>query len=66
MKFINEAGQAMPVQPYPLKEIFDLDTPNFMPALELWAWINAVVLNEPYMYLIRITFIRTHFFTRSS
>ncbi|WP_180172797.1 putative metallopeptidase [Acinetobacter sp. YH01025] len=43
---INEVGQAIPVRPYPPKEIFDLDTPNFIPAPELWAWIKAVFLNE--------------------
>lgn len=43
---MNEVGQLVPVRPYPPKFIFELDTPDFLPAPELWAWIKAVFLNE--------------------
>lgn len=41
-----QLGHPVPVRPYPPKQIFELDTPDFVPAAELWTWIKVVFLNE--------------------
>ena len=42
---MNEIGFVINQRPYPPKEIFCLDTPNFVPAPELWEWIKTIFLN---------------------
>lgn len=41
----NEVGFHVPVRPMPPEWIFEIDTPNFAPAPELWEWIRQVFLD---------------------
>lgn len=43
---MNELGFVIPKRPYPPKDIFALDTPNFIPAPELWQWIKTTFLDK--------------------
>ncbi|PKF31942.1 putative metallopeptidase [Acinetobacter proteolyticus] len=41
----NEIGFVVKARPYPPEHIFLMDTPDFLPAPELWRWIKANFLN---------------------
>ncbi|MGU2708318.1 putative metallopeptidase, partial [Acinetobacter baumannii] len=41
----NEVGFHVPVRPMPPEWLFEMDTPNFVPAPELWEWIRKVFLD---------------------
>ncbi|MCG2572347.1 transposase [Acinetobacter sp. ME22] len=41
----NDVGFVVQQRPYPPDWLFALDTPNFAPAPELWAWIKRIFLN---------------------
>ena len=41
----HEIGFVINQRPYPPEWIFALDTPNFVPAPELWRWIKSIFLN---------------------
>ncbi|MCU4333814.1 putative metallopeptidase [Acinetobacter pittii] len=41
----NEVGFHVPVRPMPPEWIFEMGTPNFVPAPEMWDWIGRVFLN---------------------
>lgn len=42
---MSEIGFIIKQRPYPPEWIFEHDTPNFVPAPELWTWIKTVFLN---------------------
>ncbi|ENX60714.1 transposase [Acinetobacter sp. ANC 5659] len=41
----NEIGFVVKARPYPPEHIFLMDTPDFVPAPELWRWIKVNFLN---------------------
>ncbi len=41
----NEIGFHVPVRPMPPEWLFEMDTPNFAPAPEMWEWIKQVFLD---------------------
>ncbi|EMQ0326503.1 putative metallopeptidase [Acinetobacter baumannii] len=41
----NEVGFHVPVRPMPPEWLFEMDTPNFAPAPEIWEWIKQVFLD---------------------
>ena len=41
----NEIGFVVKARPYPPEHIFLMDTPDFVPAPELWQWIKSIFLN---------------------
>lgn len=42
----NEVGFHVPVRPMPPEWIFEMGTPNFAPAPEMWEWIGKVFLDS--------------------
>ncbi|MDV7635177.1 putative metallopeptidase [Acinetobacter baumannii] len=41
----NEVGFHVPVRPMPPEWLFEMDTPKFAPAPEMWEWIKQVFLD---------------------